>query len=612
MSLFNFNSPNALELRAHDIKADNIYQWNETSQEYVRIDDGGDGDSVPYWAQPEKAHIIDNFTHDSAKHDKLGYIVETTTDGTRQKANLTKESLTIDDEATSTGSLLTSTELVFGDAVDNSSFTKVGAKTLNEITARVDKPDPISTDKLLIYDSTNSMYKTTSWKDYLKSNHAEFIGTFYNAKVSGDKVSVFSKDAGTVSSVSAGAVQVASKISAVDSSPDYNKPYTALFNFAIQCKAGSTYASTEISPGTIALRQPDYTQFKLDTTHFADLMKLTAKTLMTTPTTDEKMVLYNTTTKAYHYTTIPGEPILPPYILPSSIEFIGTDTSVNIDDDGVKIFGNAPTAALAKYSQSSFKIGSKTLTPGAIDSAQPNLFATEIGYSALMGVPGSYSTLQAGGVDIFVGNVGRSLSWNNLGDLINFYSKTSTATATASERMILFNPSSGVYRYTPIPAAVATPTFYQVNLNSFDLHNAAGDPLGTWSYANALGNTLTYAEHPGSFYQTSNTVKSGDVVRITVDGNKLSGCKTGRTFNIPIQINGLVNGSYVTNVSTNNHQVTALLIPVSSTNSTASPTQLQTNSQVLRFTVNAEANLVILDISFSIHIINAGTAFTAD
>ena len=323
MSLFNPRLDNNLEIRAQKIHGEEYLVWDPGTSTWIPLTGGGGGPvELPYWVQPQQAHIYDNATRDNTVHDKLGYMVESVIDAERQKTSIRKGGVTIDDEASATGSLLSSISLTFGDAVDNSSFTKVGAKNLAEIGARIDKTEPVATDKLLLFDATANGYRTTPWLPYLKPTTLEITNANFTNTINANGSIIFSNTAGSSVGYYTTTSSIIGRRSGTTNSIDNTKGYIMTNELGYGSFSGTIGRSAALRSGGVEIQKGGVLK-NLTWDNLSELVALYDKTPTVTPAAGEEMLLWNPIAKTYRYTPIASGASLPTYLKPTSIEFTG-------------------------------------------------------------------------------------------------------------------------------------------------------------------------------------------------------------------------------------------------------------------------------------------------
>lgn len=306
MSLYNTAYANAINIRSNQAYSEELYTKDPLSGLMERVlPGGGTPGDLPYWIQPQKANIYDNFTRENVELSKTGLVVETVSDGTRRKTMIKKNEISIDDEPSSTGSLLTSSALTFGDLSGNSTYTKVGANNLTQIGARIDKTDPVSTDKMLIYDTSGSSYKTVPWLSYLKQTAIQFNNGLNNTTIG--MASTPTTPAITIQNASSSGNRVSiSPSNIILDRKDGSLGSTTMTYSAISTASASGTSSSEINlAGELRLKNSGLS-LTLDVNRLNELIKLYEKTALASPTADNKMLLWNPTSQIYNYSDIPS------------------------------------------------------------------------------------------------------------------------------------------------------------------------------------------------------------------------------------------------------------------------------------------------------------------
>lgn len=324
MSIFNTAYANAIDLRCNESYSQQLFTINPVTNQMERVLPGGGGSDTPYvppyWVQPQSANIYDNGSRDATTHTKLGFTVENIADD--KKSSLTKDGIEVDNNTAGTGSLLTANALTFGDSIDNSSYTKVGAKNLAEIGARINKTTPTAADKMLIYDAASSSYRVTDWKDYLKPSSVLFPAASKYTQVSAYDVvcSVPLADIGSICTMNNSGFSIGIKVAGTNNL-DTNYPRLNINNTSVY--AYSTNRSVTLTDSGIAIRL-DGVERKLTHANLSDLINIYAKTSATSAGSGDQMLLFDPTSKLYKYTPIPTGVSVPTYIKPSSIEMTNT------------------------------------------------------------------------------------------------------------------------------------------------------------------------------------------------------------------------------------------------------------------------------------------------
>ena len=322
MSIFNTAYPNTIGLRSDEGLFTKLWTRNPSTGEMERVYPGGGGEptELPYWVQNSRANLFDNATRENTELNKAGLTVETVADGTRQKTMIKKNEISIDDEATSTGSLLSSTALTFGDATGNSTITKPDLKNVSEIGARIDKTDPVATDKLLLFDTASNAYRTTPWLPYLKNSTIEIVNANYTNTINSGGSIVISNAAGGSIGYYTTTSSILGRRSGITNSVDSTKAYIMTNELGYGSYSGTVGRSAALRSGGVEIQKGGV----LKTLNFENLSELVAlydKTPTVTPAAGEEMLLWNPISKTYRYTPIASGASLPSYLKPTSIEF---------------------------------------------------------------------------------------------------------------------------------------------------------------------------------------------------------------------------------------------------------------------------------------------------
>ena len=117
---------------------------------------------------------------------------------------------------------------------------------------------------------------------------------------------------------------------------DLNKSYTSINAAQIQIKAIGSNELGKYRPNSITFNK-DAVDYVFNLPVLKDVLKLYNKTLLATPTSSEKMVLYNPTTQDYNYSEIPSSGGASyPYLEPTRINLTSvyqgvTDRSIVLD-----------------------------------------------------------------------------------------------------------------------------------------------------------------------------------------------------------------------------------------------------------------------------------------
>lgn len=603
MSFLYYNSATPeVDASFKNIKGENIFQKNPLSGEYERVGVGGSGGDLPYWVQSNRATIYDNTTRDNTIHDKTGYMVETTSDGTRQKSSLKKEGVTVDDEATSTGSLLTSAALVFGDAVDNSSYTKVGAKNLAEIGARIVKIDPVATDKLLLFDAASNAYRTTPWKDYLKPTSIEFSDTFTKNTVGASGSIITGHNSGdTLANYRKTSMSIGNK-TGTTTTMDNSKAYVVATSAGFHSISGTSGTSASLKFGGVEIQKGGVLK-TLTWDNLNELVSLYGKTATSSPTASHQMLLWNTVSKAYTYSPLPASTVLPDYLKPTSIELTdGTRNSLHTAT-AITLTDIADDGGFSLHTPATFALGKKLGAASTLDTSKHYIRIDPDSISINSGVAGTFLNLTPTDITFFKsGYIDGILNHDNVSELFKLNAKTSMTTPTAAERMLLFTPSTGEYRYSPVPASVtSTKSFYNFSKMMY-VTKSSSNHAPLWVDD---GSTLTLAgdsTYIPDIYNMTNTLFSGDAVNLstTAPGELLA----NNTYYLPFIFSTAFNSNWMIDVSTNNPAVTACFMR----RTAFIGANTYGNIGVVAFRATAGISS-LASVKFTLNIINAGEAF---
>lgn len=403
MSLFNVNYRNEIDIRSNNAYSEKLFTVNPLNGLMERVLPGGGGGGggdpyVPfYWIQPQSANIYDNSSRDATTHTKLGFTVENIADD--KKSSLTKDGIEVDNNAAGTGSFLTSTALTFGDSIDNASFTKVGAKNLAEIGARITKTTPTATDKILIYDMASSAYRTTDWRDYLKPTSVLFSTASGYSQVSPTDVicSVPLVNGGALCLINKSGLSIGTKVSGSNTF-DTSYGRVNISGTSVTSYGNSANQFVALTGSNVFFYQGGISR-QLTFDILGDLINLYTKTSATSPESGDNMLLFDATSNIYKYCPVPAGVSVPTYIKPSSIEMTNTT-------------GN--------------KVQVKTGP-----------------------TPNEYIELNTSGLSMRAGeNNEVTMTRDTLADLVKFKARTFKAAPTEDDKVITYNPSTYTFNMT--------------------------------------------------------------------------------------------------------------------------------------------------------------------
>lgn len=381
------------------IKAEEYLYKDPESGTYIPLVPGGGGGEVPYYAKPA---LVD-FTNGSLR---------TTIDQT---------GLDVIDNAGNTASELTSTALTLGDLGGNASLGKAGIEAANNLKDAISGSTTDTTNanqSVLIYDaSLAKVSKASTFR--LNESATEFAtlspfamqlkngNTYNNMTTSG--ITTYYAPSNAISTLTGSTIAVGSR------GGDYN--------------LDTSLQHSKLSKTSLRL-------FDGTTTHTLDAPAIKAAANLatvttTTPAPENKMVVFNPTTRNYAYHDVPAGLSLPAYILPSKIQMKGTGTSFN--EKGIEI-----EAASGAGTKSSIKV-----TSGDSSATSPFVMVTGTGITYHPSSPDDFNdrtlTFKDVGRVLNGGNVLTANLYNNVAEVTTM---NPLATYDSGSNTVSFTPGS--------------------------------------------------------------------------------------------------------------------------------------------------------------------------
>jgi hypothetical protein len=270
MSLYNYDSANEFKVRLNALRAEDIYQKNHTTGEFERVGGGGGSTDLPYYLKPNSILMgagVVNTVMDSDSIDVNGGTV-----------------------GNAIGTSLRADSLIFGDNSGNSSFTKADIDALK-------------------YIQTGAMVSTKneSWDHNL---------VLYNPTTKNlCRASTFTLGPSPALNVHMSMYEIS-----VQSSLTRYLRMTGGSGFqAVEGVLNAQLSHDRISFGSAS----GYKTLNRDDIIVTNNLKALVNR---TPDSNSKMLIYDSTTKAFNFTDIPASVALPYYLYPSSIAFENTST----------------------------------------------------------------------------------------------------------------------------------------------------------------------------------------------------------------------------------------------------------------------------------------------
>ncbi len=270
MSIYRYEDPSGINLRANDIKAENMWQMNNLTGEYERVltaSDSPDPIALPYYLKTNS----------------------------------------IDIDSGSNGTELTATALTFGDSAGNSTIDKAKAGVLTDIkTSIIDSADAsnVTLQQFVGYDKSTKMLTKSPVTVALMKSPAAGGSSNTCIILYRDQLKIVLQDGSNITNIFPKMVQVSNGVGKAE------------MNVVDSTTGGILKLSnTANSAGQI---------MNVDDILVTNKLKaLTSATAVAT----SKMLIYDTTSKAFNYSDIPGggSTTLPYYLETNKVNMVASD-----------------------------------------------------------------------------------------------------------------------------------------------------------------------------------------------------------------------------------------------------------------------------------------------